>query len=155
MTVLSKAEDLNAEIEEKAAKVCALSEKILSKLRKFKDNQFRPRIQGYDSDSETEDNEETGERKNSKVNQNKITIKGLTKAGRSPTKYLNKINSEHDEEDNIALLKLIRGGYIDQQVMANLISNVVTGFNQQLKPVKTNDEKPKSKDKKLSLKKKG
>jgi len=68
MTVLSKAEDLNAEIEEKAAKVCALSEKILSKLRKFKDNQFRPRIQGYDSDSETEDNEETGERKNSKVN---------------------------------------------------------------------------------------
>jgi hypothetical protein len=38
MAVLSKAEDLNEQIEDKAAKVSALSEKILQKLRKFKDN---------------------------------------------------------------------------------------------------------------------
>ena len=44
MSVLSKAEDLNRDIEEKAMKVSNLSEKILIKLRKFKDNKFRPRI---------------------------------------------------------------------------------------------------------------
>lgn len=44
MSVLSRAEDLNGEIEDKAEKVSALSEKILMKLRKFKENQFRPRI---------------------------------------------------------------------------------------------------------------
>lgn len=141
MTVLSKAEDLNGEIEDKAAKVCTLSEKILCKLRKFKDNQFRPRIQGYDSDSDQEELDERGEKELSKtLSNNKVTIKGLSKVGRSPTKYLNKINSQNDEEDNIALLKLIRGGYIDQRVMADLINNVVTGFNQQLQPkvVQTN-----------------
>lgn len=44
MSVLSRAEDLNGEIEEKAIKVSALSEKILNKLKKFKENKFRPRI---------------------------------------------------------------------------------------------------------------
>jgi len=38
MAVLSRAEDLNGEIEDKAARVSALSEKILQKLRKFKEN---------------------------------------------------------------------------------------------------------------------
>lgn len=53
----------------------------------------------------------------------------MTKIGRSPTKFLNKMNCQNEEEDNIALLKLIRGGYIDQNVMANLINNVVATFN--------------------------
>jgi len=56
----------------------------------------------------------------------------LTKESRSPTKFLNKMNSENEEDDNIALLKLIRGGYIDQNVMANLINNVVAGFNENI-----------------------
>ena len=42
------------------------------------------------------------------------------------------MNSENEEDDNIALLKLIRGGYIDQNVMANLINNVVAGFNENI-----------------------
>ena len=56
----------------------------------------------------------------------------MTKESRSPTKFLNKMNSENEEDDNIALLKLIRGGYIDQNVMANLINNVVAGFNENI-----------------------
>jgi hypothetical protein len=44
MSVLSKAEDLNKEIEDKALRVANLSEKILNKLKKFKENKFRPRI---------------------------------------------------------------------------------------------------------------
>ena len=44
MSVLSKAEDMNSEIEEKAMRVSGLGDKILYKLKKFKDNNFRPRI---------------------------------------------------------------------------------------------------------------
>lgn len=44
MLVLSKAEELNAQIEEKAMKAKDLSKKILTKLQKFKENKFRPRI---------------------------------------------------------------------------------------------------------------
>jgi hypothetical protein len=72
-----------------------------------------------------------GDKKLHKGYSNKITIPGLTKNGRSPTKYLNKINNQNDEEDNIALLKLIRGGYIDQNVMAQLINKVVLSINMQ------------------------
>jgi hypothetical protein len=61
MSVLSKAEDLNKEIEDKALKVACLSEKILNKLKKFKDNKFRPRIQGFDSDSDEDDITESKE----------------------------------------------------------------------------------------------
>lgn len=44
MSVLSKAEELNRKIEAKAEKVALLSEKVLSKLVRFKENNFRPRI---------------------------------------------------------------------------------------------------------------
>jgi hypothetical protein len=63
MAVLSRAEDLNAQIEAKAMKARNLSQKILSKLEKFRENKFRPRIQGFDSDSEPDDddNDQSGE----------------------------------------------------------------------------------------------
>lgn len=60
MSELSRAEDLNREIEEKAEKAVVLSEKILDKLRKFKENKFRPCIQGYESEDE-DDNENADE----------------------------------------------------------------------------------------------
>lgn len=50
---------------------------------------------------------------------------------RSPTRLMNRINNQNDEDDNLALLKLIRGGYVDQNVVANMINNVLMGFTQQ------------------------
>jgi hypothetical protein len=35
------------------------------------------------------------------------------------------MNRKNHDEDNIALLKLIRGGYVDQDLMANVINNVI------------------------------
>ena len=55
---LSRAEDLNREIEELAIKVCGNADKIGAKLRKFKENKFRPRILGFDSDSDQEDHDD-------------------------------------------------------------------------------------------------
>lgn len=78
MSILQKAEDLNREIEEKAMRVSNLSDKILYKLRKFKDNKFRPRIQGFDSDSDGDTTDRSDISK---------------KFGeRSPTRLMNKIN---------------------------------------------------------------
>ena len=82
MAVLSRAEDLNAQIETKAMKARNLSQKILSKLEKFRENKFRPRIQGFDSDSEPEedDNDQSGETKsnvNGPTKDSQLDVKGL------------------------------------------------------------------------------
>lgn len=44
MKSLETAEEFNKQIEEKAKKANDLSLKILNKLKKFKENSFRPRI---------------------------------------------------------------------------------------------------------------
>ena len=49
---------MNREIEERAIKVCANADKIVGKLRKFKENKFRPRILGFDSDSDQDDHDD-------------------------------------------------------------------------------------------------
>ena len=96
MTVLSRAEDLNRAIEEKALRLCHAADSILFKLRHFKENKFRPKI--HQEDESSSGNESQQDKQNRE---------------RSPSKFLDKMNKLNEEEDNIALLKLIRGGYID------------------------------------------
>jgi hypothetical protein len=61
MQTLEIAETLNNQIQAFAVKTVKFSNKILNKLNKFKDNNFRPRIFGVDSekDSSSSDGEDS------------------------------------------------------------------------------------------------
>jgi len=120
MSVLSQAEELNRDIEEKAKTVSGLSESILRKLQRFKANGFRPRINGLDSDSE---DEETTTGYNGNMRSSAVI--------QSPTKFINRVTKE--EPDNLALIKLIRNGYLTQERVQETINGILREHAEKVK----------------------
>ena len=100
----------------------------MRKLRRFKENGFRPRIQGFDADADSEDEvlcEDLGEEEGgSQVTPNSY-MSNLPK-GSTPTRMFSKLNKQNGtDDDTLALMKMIRNGYMTENLFKDVINSLM------------------------------
>jgi len=152
---LEKAEQLNQEIEENAIATAKHSGRVLKKLQRFKENNFRPRIHGIDwvnssseeasskfsQDSDWEngesEQEEHGEDEMTEMKEKKRKRKQTesSKSGaRSAQGYLKKKESKSEDPKMLAMLKCFHAGVFSEEVVSKLMKECLEENDRSLVP---------------------